>query len=232
VAQAAPAGDAAAVAQLPRQVAPGQTVPQDEQDATERGAMRDARRSAVMSRWFGWEERLDRFPEVVADRVRRGHGWAYTVRPIDRKNPLGLAACLSEITSKTPPSATRRQAGHCPGHQEPRSPCRREVVCGTSASLSPAVASDSPLPDGTTFGRLSRDVGLPDSSVVPNKLFQGERGTTEQLLGLWTEVASQPEAHDTVKGKHHPDICCWLSAPAHALPEGQRRGIGIHDAPT
>jgi len=114
-------------------------------------------------------------------------------------------------------------------HQEPRSPCRREACCGITASLQPQCDFHTSAPDGTTFGRRILKVGLPDSSGVPNKLFQRERGTTEQLLGLWTEVASQPEAHNTGKGKHHPDICGWLPAPAHALPEGQRRGIGIHE---
>src|SRR5437588_2000040 len=73
VAQAAPAGDAAAVAQFLGQIAPPQAVAQDEQDAAECGAVTYPRRSTVVAEWFGREERVDRFPEIVADGVRAGH---------------------------------------------------------------------------------------------------------------------------------------------------------------
>ena len=73
LAQPAPAGDAAAVAKLLRQIAPPQAVAQDEQDAAECGAVTCPRRSTVAAEWFGREERLDGFPEIVADGVRAGH---------------------------------------------------------------------------------------------------------------------------------------------------------------
>ena len=77
LAQAAPAGDAAAEAELLWQITPAQAVAQDEQDAAQRGAVRHARRSAVSCQGFGRQERLDRLPEIVADRVVAGHRRAY-----------------------------------------------------------------------------------------------------------------------------------------------------------
>jgi hypothetical protein len=46
-----------------------------------------ARLSVVLS-WFGWQERFDRLPQIVADQVRCGHGRAYPDRRTVRENPL------------------------------------------------------------------------------------------------------------------------------------------------
>ena len=71
--QTTPTGHSAAVAQLLREVSPSQPVPQDEQDAAERGAVSYSRRSAVVAAWFGREERFERFPEIVADGMCAAH---------------------------------------------------------------------------------------------------------------------------------------------------------------
>src|SRR5262249_20172476 len=92
--QAAPAGHAAAVAELLRQIGPAQAVPQDEQDAAERGTVRNARRTAVVARRFGWEERKNRLPKVVADGVGAGHRRAYPAGHADRKGHLPLSGSL------------------------------------------------------------------------------------------------------------------------------------------
>jgi hypothetical protein len=52
-------------------VAPPQAVAQDEQDAAECGAVRHARRSAVVTGWLGREERLDRLAELVSGHPER-----------------------------------------------------------------------------------------------------------------------------------------------------------------
>lgn len=84
-AQAAPAGDAAAEAQFQWEVAPAEPVAQDEQDAAQGGAIRDARRAAMRWERLRGEQRLDRLPQIVADGVLRGHPRAYAITLVHRK---------------------------------------------------------------------------------------------------------------------------------------------------
>ena len=75
-------------------------MPQDEQDASQRSAVGHTRQSTVVADRSGREQRLDRFPEIVADRVCVGHYRAYAIRPADRKNSLCSPTWLIEMTSK------------------------------------------------------------------------------------------------------------------------------------
>jgi hypothetical protein len=64
------------------------------------------RRSAPAAGRFGQEQRLDRLPEIVADRVRAGQRRACAARPADRKNSLSAPFLKSGHSS-----CTRRGGG-------------------------------------------------------------------------------------------------------------------------
>ncbi len=67
VAQATPAGDAAAAAKFLGQVFPGQTSLEHEEDAGEGRAIGDAGTPSFGFGKFRWEQRRDDLPERVAD---------------------------------------------------------------------------------------------------------------------------------------------------------------------
>jgi hypothetical protein len=73
LAQTTPAAHAAAAAQVLREISPSQPMPQDEQDAAERGAVRRSRWSAEVAAWFGREKRFGCFPEILADGICAAH---------------------------------------------------------------------------------------------------------------------------------------------------------------
>ena len=113
LAQPAPAGAAAAVAQLLRQVAPAQPVAQDVQDAGQGRSMRYSRRAAMAGAGLRRQEGLDSFPRIVTDEVIRGHPAAYTTEYPARKNGsliprLSLAVWFGAMV---PTPAPRRWAG-------------------------------------------------------------------------------------------------------------------------
>jgi hypothetical protein len=67
--QPSPASRATAAAQLLRQQAPWAPGPQDEDDATERGASRDAGATARGLQRLMGQQRLDGLPEVVGNKL-------------------------------------------------------------------------------------------------------------------------------------------------------------------
>jgi hypothetical protein len=101
LAQTTPAGHAAAIPQLQWQITPTQALTQDEQDATECGAVSNTRWPAVLAGRFGGEQRLDCLPQIVTDRVLVGHLRAYIIEPADRKTSLELPAHLTEMSSNS-----------------------------------------------------------------------------------------------------------------------------------
>ena len=67
VAQAPPAGGAAATPQLSWQQPPRASGPQDEDDAAEGGTIRDPRAATLWLWRLLWQQRFEGFPEDVGD---------------------------------------------------------------------------------------------------------------------------------------------------------------------
>jgi hypothetical protein len=68
VPQPSPAGRAAAIAQFLREQAPGTARAQDEDDASERGAIRDPRTASVRLGWFLGQQGFNGLSQVVGDK--------------------------------------------------------------------------------------------------------------------------------------------------------------------
>jgi hypothetical protein len=72
LAQPAPTGDTTAAAEFLRQVLPGKSSLEHEEDTSECRAIRDARTSSFGFGKFRWQQRRNHLPERVADQ-RFGH---------------------------------------------------------------------------------------------------------------------------------------------------------------